>query len=114
VTDSDHRVAEILRAVAAIDLRGSAYWASLCADSARRIHIEGDGEIFTDAEAVTLEGERFSVFASFLINRDSDELEFGFGDIEHIKIAGRFLNGCPVIDAIERDNPIERWFPQPT
>ena len=41
MTDEEQKIADILRAVVEIDLRGSAYWASLCADSAGRMHIHG-------------------------------------------------------------------------
>ena len=95
----DDRLAEVARAVAAIDLASHSFW-EVMRTAYRTKWVYPDGPIYFEPEDITLNGERFSVAAGFGLSWECACHGMPVPDYREIIIEGRFKGDQPIVETI--------------
>ncbi len=103
--DNERKIAEILRAIAAVDLKThSIYEAIKARHGGQRVGLDDHG-IYASAESVTLTGDSFTAAGdigySWTCKCHNDDIP----DIENVLVTGRIIDGRAVIEDIAQEYP---------
>lgn len=103
--DQDRKIANILSAVAAVDIRTHPIYDAIKSRHGDQWIGLDDHGIYTSAESVTLIGDCFTVGGDIGYNWTCKCHNEDIPDIESVLVTGRFIDERPVIETIALSEP---------